>query len=272
MKNSAPRLARILHHPLARRAFSLGGLLLLSWSVTAMANGNLSPCQVAANGDFLRADGQARQPWSIKVREQPIVYVERCLMDHLLSFFPEDFRNSRFGSGKKLRSMAQPAAWKTAGGDSILTLSPASRFQLSAAIMYVESQFHPNVSPSSAGAIGAFQVLPTTGQQMGLPRVQDPSTNLQAGLKYILYIEEQIARHCGFEEAGKERSTHYRNLIAAAYNAGPNYLTYRNDLGKTCQLESFPAFTRTEYVARFQRALGYQYLPAYLRYNPGRNQ
>ncbi|MCB1669866.1 MAG: transglycosylase SLT domain-containing protein [Gammaproteobacteria bacterium] len=239
--------------------------LLVAPSPARAAN---SPCQMAANGDFLRADGRARQPWSVKVNGQPVVYVERCLIDHLLSFFPEELRFSRLGAGKSSRAMAQPAPWKTPDGRAILTLSPQSRFQLAAAIMYVESQFHPNVAPSSAGAIGAFQVLPTTGQQIGLPRVHDPGTNLQAGLKYILYIEEQIARHCEFEETGKERSMDYRNLIAASYNAGPGYLANRDSAGRACRLEAFPEFSRTEYLERFQQALGYRYLSARLRYDP----
>ncbi len=227
-----------------------------------------SPCRIAANGDFLRADGQARQPWSIKVSGQPVVYVERCLMDHLLLFFPEDLRYGRLGDGKRLWAMAKPAPWKTPQGRPILTLSPKSRFQLAAAIMYVESQFHPNVSSSPAGAVGAFQVLPSTGQQIGLPRIHEPGTNLQAGLKYILYIEEQIARHCDFEETGKEESQLYRQLIAVSYNAGPGYLTARDSLGRNCRLDAFPKFSRSEYLARFQQAMGYRFLPAILRYEP----
>jgi len=255
------------------QATTLAMLLVLTLScllkppAASAADATLS-CAVTANGEFLRADGHARQPWSIKVSGQPIVYVEKCLMEHLLAFFPEEIRKRRFALGTGSLGMGRPGIWTSTSGQTILTLSPESRFQLAASIMFIESQFHPNVSPSSAGAVGAFQVLPTTGQQVGLPRVHEPGTNLQAGLKYILYIEEQIARHCDFEETAKEGSTLYRNLIAAAYNAGPNYLTLRDDRGRTCRLEAFPEFTRTEYIARFQRAMGYQYLPAYLRYDP----
>ncbi|MBT8146865.1 MAG: transglycosylase SLT domain-containing protein, partial [Gammaproteobacteria bacterium] len=137
-----------------------------------------------------------------------------------------------------------------------------------AAILYVESEFHPNTSPSSAGAIGPFQVMPATADQMGLPRVHDKSDNFKAGLKYILYIEEQIARYCDFEEQSKEDSSVYRNLIAASYHAGPAYLSRKNENGTACRLEAFPEVSQTEYLARFNRALGYRFLPATLRYDP----
>ena len=221
-------------------------------------------------GEYLRADGHANQPWSIKVSGRPVVYIEHCLMEQLLSFFPEKMRKRHFTSTDQSRAELQPAAWRTKAGQTILTLSPESRFQLATAILYVESLFHPNVSPSSAGAIGPFQVLPTTGDQMKLPQVDIPKVNLQAGLKYILFIEEQIAKHCDIDDRSKESSSHYRNLIAASYNAGPGYMTKRDQSGKAYRLAAYPKFSRTEYLERFQRAMGYQFLPAYLNYDPAK--
>ena len=197
-------------------------LLLLPKSI--LANPVVSDCQVGLSGEYLRADGHANQPWSIKVSGQPVVYIEHCLMEQLLSFFPEKMRKRHFTSTDQSRPELQPAAWRTKEGLTILTLSPESRFQLATAILYVESLFHPNVSPSSAGAIGPFQVLPTTGDQMKLPQVDNPKVNLQAGLKYILFIEEQIAKHCDIDDRSKESSSHYRDLIAASYNAGPSVI------------------------------------------------
>ena len=96
----------------------------------------------------------------------------------------------------------------------MLTLSPESRFKVASAILYVESNFHPNIGNSSSGAIGAFQVLPTTGHQMGLTQLSDPKVNLKAGLKYILFIEEQIDKFCRFSDEEKEKPSRYRDLIA----------------------------------------------------------
>jgi|GEM_PF-3589637 len=239
---------------------------LLPGFVDANHEGNA--CQVGPGGSYLRADGQARKRWSIKAPDYPIVYVERCLIDQLLSYFPESIRKRGYDVGYQSRILRQPAVWRTDSGSTILTLSPASRFQVAAAILYVESEFHPNVGPSSAGAIGLFQVMPTTGDQMGIPRVDNQSENLRAGLKYILYIEEQIARHCSFNERGKEDSSQYRDLIAASYHAGPNYMARADENGRKCRLEAFPDVTRTEYLARFNRALDYRFLPAKLQHDP----
>ena len=234
----------------------------------ALASSTDNACQVGAGGRYLRADGQAGKRWSVKAPDQPIVYVERCLIDQLLSYFPESMQKLGYGDAYQLRALRQPAVWSIVPGSTILTLSPASRFQVAAAILYVESEFHPNVSPSSAGAIGPFQVMPTTGDQMGLPRLDKRSENLKAGLKYILYIEEQIARHCDFAEQSKEGSSRYQALIAASYHAGPNYLSKQDENGSACRLEAFPKVTRTEYLSRFNRAMGFRFLPATLRYKP----
>lgn len=206
--------------------------------------------------------------WSIKAPDQPIVYVERCLIDQLLSYFPASMRKRGYTGSYQYQALRQPAVWHTSSGDAILTLSPASRFQLAAAILYVESEFNPNVGPSSAGAIGPFQVMPGTGVQMGMPQIESRSENLKAGLKYILYIEQQIARYCSIAERSKEGSSQYRNLIAASYHAGPNYLSRADKNGKTCRLQAFPEVTRTEYLARFNRAMDYRFLPATLRHDP----
>ena len=235
---------------------------------TGYARQAYDACRVGPGGTYLRADGQARKRWSVKVPDQPVVYVERCLIDQLLSYFPESMQTPGYTSDYKYRALRQAAVWRTRSDSTILTLSPASRFQVAAAILYVESEFNPNASPSSAGAIGPFQVMPATGDQMGMPQVHDRSENLKAGLKYILYIEEQIARFCDFEEQRKESSSRYRNLIAASYHAGPNYLSRKDDSGIACRLEAFPEVSRTEYLARFNRAMEYRFLPATLKYDP----
>ncbi len=254
--------------PALRTILGMLGIFAMLWSGPALADRDLVSCRTGPSGTYLRSDGRADQPWSIKPDNQPVVYVERCLIDQLLSYFPETVRYRLFDPRTPPPSVVQPAPWKTRSGETILTLSPRSRFQVAAAILYVESRFHPNSVPSSAGALGAFQVMPTTGEQMNLPAVNKPGTNLQAGLKYILYIEEQIARHCDFPERSKENSAAYRDLLAASYHAGPGYLARANSAGETCQLSQFPEISRTEYLARFRRALAYRYLPAYLHYDP----
>ncbi|MBT8145870.1 MAG: hypothetical protein KJN90_03405, partial [Gammaproteobacteria bacterium] len=80
-------------------------------------------CQVGPGGTYLRADGQARKRWSVKASGQSVVYVERCLLDQLLSYFPESMRKRGYASAYQVAALRQPAAWQTASDRTILTLS-----------------------------------------------------------------------------------------------------------------------------------------------------
>ena len=61
------------------------------WTTPASASSNDPDGKINASGDFFRADGHADQPWSIKVSGNPLVYIENCLMDHLLACRLEAF-------------------------------------------------------------------------------------------------------------------------------------------------------------------------------------
>jgi len=83
------------------------------------------------------------------------------------------------------------------------------------AIIRQESHFRDDIGHgtrlSSAGAIGAMQLMPGTAKQMGYSAAQmkDLQTNIMAGAKYLKYLQ-------GLSYIGKDVL-----LIAAAYNAGP---------------------------------------------------
>ena len=77
---------------------------------------------------------------------------------------------------------------------------------LVAAIIEAESGFTPDaVSPK--GAVGLMQVLPSTGGRYGSPDLLDPSTNLEAGTRYLSWLLREY-------DGDLERAL-------AAYNAGP---------------------------------------------------
>lgn len=83
------------------------------------------------------------------------------------------------------------------------------------AIIKQESAFRDDIANgsviSSAGAIGAMQLMPGTAQQMGFTaeQMKDPQTNIRAGAKYIQFL------------MGKSYIGQDPLLIMAAYNAGP---------------------------------------------------
>ncbi|HUP49919.1 MAG TPA: lytic transglycosylase domain-containing protein [Thermoanaerobaculia bacterium] len=79
------------------------------------------------------------------------------------------------------------------------------RPELVAAMVQAESQFKPNAR-SPVGALGLMQLMPRTGKWMGARDLTNPTQNIQAGTKYLKYLNERFS--------GNETK------VIAAYNAG----------------------------------------------------
>lgn len=76
---------------------------------------------------------------------------------------------------------------------------------LVAAVVQAESSFRAR-AVSSRGARGLMQLMPATGRWMGARNLSDPAQNLDAGVKYLKYLERRFDGN--------------RELQLAAYNAG----------------------------------------------------
>lgn len=76
---------------------------------------------------------------------------------------------------------------------------------LVAAIVENESRFRPRAR-SHRGALGLMQLMPRTGRWMGARNLYDPEQNLDAGVKYLKYLEKRFNGN--------------QTKIIAAYNAG----------------------------------------------------
>jgi soluble lytic murein transglycosylase-like protein len=97
--------------------------------------------------------------------------------------------------------------------------------ELIAAVIRAESAFQPRaVSPK--GARGLMQLMPATGEALGLVDPFDPEANIRAGTRYL---KAQLSRFADIEEA------------LAAYNAGP---------GKVIQHGGVPPFAETRDFVR----------------------
>jgi hypothetical protein len=79
------------------------------------------------------------------------------------------------------------------------------RPELVAAVVQAESRFKPNAR-SPVGAQGLMQLMPRTGRWMGARDLSNPTQNIQAGTKYLKYLNERFD--------GNETK------VIAAYNAG----------------------------------------------------
>ncbi len=79
------------------------------------------------------------------------------------------------------------------------------RPEMVAAMIQQESRFKPTAR-SPVGAVGLMQLVPKTGKWMGARDLTNPTQNIQAGTKYLKYLNERFD--------GNE------TIVIAAYNAG----------------------------------------------------
>lgn len=101
-----------------------------------------------------------------------------------------------------------------------------------AAVVQTESRFVPTAR-SHRGAVGLMQMLPKTGRWMGASDLTNPTQNVQAGAKYLRYLNNRFDGD--------------QTKVIAAYNAGE---------GNVRKFHGVPPFSETrKYV---ERVLGHQ--------------
>ncbi|MGH9457790.1 MAG: lytic transglycosylase domain-containing protein [Thermoanaerobaculia bacterium] len=102
---------------------------------------------------------------------------------------------------------------------------------LVAAIIEHESRFRPRAR-SHVGARGLMQLMPRTGAWMGARNLYDPEQNVDAGVRYLKYLEKRFK--------GNETK------MIAAYNAGE---------GNVMRYGGIPPFRETRsYVKKVKRS------------------
>lgn len=128
------------------------------------------------------------------------------------------------GQGK----LPPPAVWEglVARSSRLYGLDP----RLIAAVIKVESNFE-NLAESSKGAQGLMQLMPETGEALGVADPFDPQANVDAGSRYL---RQQLDRFGHLE------------LALAAYNAGP---------GNVLRYGGIPPFPETQAYVRKVMAL-----------------
>ena len=97
-------------------------------------------------------------------------------------------------------------------------------FPLIKAIIKVESDFNPR-AVSHAGARGLMQIMPETGEDLGLDNPFDPRENILAGTRYIRLL---LDRFHGVIP-----------LALAAYNAGPERIGPLREVPRIAETENF---------------------------------
>ena len=106
---------------------------------------------------------------------------------------------------------------------------------LVAAVMETESRFRSRAL-SQVGAQGLMQLMPRTGRWMGAKNLYDPEQNVDAGARYLSYLNERF-------------DGNLRNTIAA-YNAGEGNVRRYNGVPPFHETRTYVTRVMSRYEAR----------------------
>ncbi|HUP59728.1 MAG TPA: lytic transglycosylase domain-containing protein [Thermoanaerobaculia bacterium] len=114
---------------------------------------------------------------------------------------------------------------------------------LVAAVMEQESRFKPRAK-SPVGARGLMQLMPRTGKWMGARNLYDPEQNIDAGVKYIKYLDKRFNGDL--------------KKIVAAYNAGEGNVKRYSGVPPFRETRTYVKKVLTNYDKRTKQLEKYQ--------------
>jgi membrane-bound lytic murein transglycosylase F len=110
-------------------------------------------------------------------------------------------------------------------------------WRLLVAQAYQESRFNPKAE-SWAGARGLFQLLPSTGLELGFEDLDDPETGIHAGARHMHLLLERLGPSIPYK--------HRLRFALAAYNAGWGHLEDARRLAEEMGWDENKWFGHTE--------------------------
>jgi membrane-bound lytic murein transglycosylase F len=188
-------------------------------------------------------------------QKQPIAFAVRPSNPHLLRFF-DSFASDIVGSlelndardryFRRSRGLDRRETRNERGGGRLSPydeiLKRHSRrygldWRLMAAQAYQESLFNPDAT-SWAGATGLFQLLPSTGLELGFDDLNDPDSGIHAGVRYMHEILGRLDSRIPLK--------HRLRFALAAFNAGFGHLQDARRLAAEQGLDPDKWFGHTE--------------------------
>ncbi|MBK7860464.1 MAG: transporter substrate-binding domain-containing protein [Archangiaceae bacterium] len=175
----------------------------------------------------------APRDFTVTVKDRPIVFAVRAgskkLLEAVDGFVGATYRGLEYNLLRKryFEQNAAIAGARAAESGQTGTLSEfdalfrthASRtgldWRLVAAQCFQESRFDP-AARSWAGALGLFQLMPTTALELGCSRREDPAENVRAGTDYVARLLAKLDPRIELK--------HRLRFALAAYNAGPTHV------------------------------------------------
>ncbi len=97
-------------------------------------------------------------------------------------------------------------------------------WRLFSALIYTESRFDPK-QVSWAGAFGIMQMMPVTARNFGASRNSSVKKQIEAGRKYIQYLEEKFAKRM-------VDRTDIKSFVLGAYNSGSMHIVDAQNLAE----------------------------------------
>ena len=159
-----------------------------------------------------------RYSWVVR-RNNPELLAElnQFIEDEYRGTFYNVVRNRYFSPSRRRKSGSSttlPGSGELSPYDEIVR-AHAKRYDIewrvATALMYQESRFDPEAR-SAAGAVGLFQMLPSTAHEMGFTQLTQPEVSVQAALKYLHWVRQRFSPD--LELADRAAFT------AASYNVG----------------------------------------------------
>lgn len=89
-------------------------------------------------------------------------------------------------------------------------------WKLLSALIYQESMFDPEAE-SWVGAYGLMQIMPETAETFRIEDYKKPENNIEAGIRYIRYLEETFRKHL-------TDTTDMLKFVLASYNVGAGHV------------------------------------------------
>ena len=113
---------------------------------------------------------------------------------------------------------------------------------LVAAVVETESRFHPQAR-SAVGARGLMQLMPRTGRWLGATNLDDPEQNVDAGVRYLKYLQDRFDGNL--------------NKAIAAYNGGEGNVERYGGIPPFRETRSYVKKVMSRYEERQQQLRQY---------------
>ena len=119
---------------------------------------------------------------------------------------------------------------------------------LVAAVVETESRFHPQAR-SAVGARGLMQLMPRTGRWLGATNLYDPEQNVDAGVRYLKYLQDRFDGNL--------------KKAIAAYNGGEGNVQRYGGVPPFNETRTYVRKVMTRYEERQRQLKAYEHdLPA----------